>query len=362
MSREESELFEVVGPGSEKWDNAWNSMAEKQRDIYASRHYYEAHALLDPCSEPECAILTDDRGTLVYPYFRCPLSAYPWLNAPPDTFHLITAYGYGGIYGSNGVKSLLSDFMDSFASHCRTSGVVAELIRLNPLMAFPQCLKGYYDLKRASSQIVVALQRSDQDIWTSYRHNNRKNINKAVRTGIEVFHEGILGERFGDFLEIYAHTMGRREAKGYFHFPVAFYEHLSKTLGNRCKVFYAVLEDRTLSVELVLCSDTAVYSFLGGTREEYFESRPNNILKHEIIRWARDSGFDDYLLGGGPGGSDGIYEFKRSFAPAGVIDFEIASKVHDKITYEYLINICLTHPPQSFEAASAYPLRWMYSG
>ncbi len=355
-------MFEVVSSGSEKWDVALNSLAKSQRDVYASRHYYRAHALLDPCSQPECAIMTDKRGTLLYPYFRCPLTTFPWLNAPPDTFHIVTAYGYGGIYGNSGDGKLLSEFLECVASHCRNSGVVAELIRLNPMIGVQQCLNGYYDLKRANSQIVVALQRSDQDIWKSYKHNNRKNINKAKRTGIEVIHESILGERFEDYLEVYTHTMNRREAKRHFHFPPGFYEYLSSTLGDRCKVFYAVLGGKTLSVELVLNSETTVYSYLGGTREDCFEIRPNNLLKHEIIMWARDSGFDDYLLGGGPGGSDGIFEYKRSFAPDGKVDFVIASKVHDKETYQYLIDKCLSHHPQSLEAASAYPLRWMYDG
>lgn len=353
-------MFEVVGSGSTKWDDAWNSLSRTQRDVFASRHYYRAHALLDPCVQPECAILCDERGTLLYPYFRHPLSAYPWLNAPAGTSHIITAYGYGGIYGSRNGEGLLKEFLDCHASHCRATGIVAELIRLNPMTCDQQSLNGFYDLKRVCSHIAVALKRTDQEIWKNYRHNNRKNISKAIRTGIEVVEERILGGRFADYLEIYEHTMNRREAKRQFYYPPGFYEHLGSTLGDRCRVFYAVLGGKTISAEIVLCSDTTVYSFLGGTLEDYYEVRPNNLLKHGIILWARDSGFDAYLLGGGPGGSDGIFEYKRSFAPDGEVDFTVASRVHDKGIYDNLIDRCLSHYPQSLEAASAYPLRWMY--
>lgn len=353
-------MFEVAGPESGRWDAVWNSLSGPQRDVFANRHYYRAYALLDPDSQPECAILSDKRGTLLYPYFRSSLAAYPWLEAPAGTFHIITAYGYGGIYGDCTEHDLMQEFLDRHASHCIATGVVAELMRLNPMTCDQQGLRGSYDLKRVSSQIAVSLQRPDDEIWSSYRHNNRKNINKAIRSGIEVFGERILGGRFGDFLEIYAHTMNRREAKKHFFYPLEFYEYLSSELGEGCMVFYAVLEGKTISVELVLHSDTTVYSFLGGTIEDYYEIRPNNLLKHEIIRWARDSGFDHYLLGGGPGGSDGIFEYKRSFAPHGEVDFVIASRVHDSETYEQLIEKCMSHHPQSLEAASSYPLRWMY--
>ena len=352
--------MEIVSSDSARWDEALGSLPASRRDVYALRPYYEAHALLDTNRIPECAIAEEEEGTLVYPYFRCPLSRYPWLDAPRDSCDIITAYGYGGIYGATDNARLLAAFLASFGCHCRGSGVVAELIRLNPLLGIDDRLRGHYSLQKANDQIVVALQRSDEEIWKGYRHNNRKNISKALRSGVEIVHEGIGGARFGDYLEIYAHTMKRREAKQEFLFPAGFYDRLAAGLGGNCRVFYAVQNGRTLSVELVLCSETAVYSFLGGTMEEFYELRPNNLLKHEIIRWAREKGYENYLLGGGPGGSDGIFEYKRSFSPEGVVGFTIATRIHDRKIYNDLINKCLSHPPQSSEAASAYPLRWMY--
>lgn len=297
---------------------------------------------------------------ILHPYFRCPLSRFSWLGAPDGSYDLISAYGYGGYFGDIQNRKLFNDFVIEFDDYCSRTGVVAELIRVNPLLELGVALEDHFLLQSANRQVVVELQRSDEALWRSYRHNNRKNVNKALRSGVSVVREDIGGDRFGGFLSIYADTMSRRSAKEAFFFKEEFYRKLETGLPGRTHVFYSLIGGETVSAELVLCSETAVYSFLGGTRPDYFEFRPNNLLKHEIIRWARDSGYSRFLLGGGPGGKDGIFEYKRSFAPEGVVEFHVAARIYDQAVYRDLTNACLRHPPHSSEAASAYPLRWRY--
>ena len=76
-------------------------------------------------------------------------------------------------------------------------------------------------------------------------------------------------------------------------------------------------EGRVVSTELVFVAAEHVYSFLGGTLTEALELRANDLLKHEIIRWARDAGRKTFVLGGGYGAADGIFRYKLSFAPKG---------------------------------------------
>ncbi|NLI02598.1 MAG: GNAT family N-acetyltransferase, partial [Candidatus Fermentibacter daniensis] len=109
-------------------------------------------------------------------------------------------------------------------------------------------------------------------------------------------------------------------------------------------------------------SATAVYSFLGGTREEFFELRPNNLLKHRIVLWARDAGYESFLLGGGPGGEDGIFDYKKSFAPEGILDFHLACRVHDESLYGTLVERCMERPRTAVPGAERYFLRWRYGG
>lgn len=353
------EVFDATGDG---WAEAWKALPAHAADAFASPGYYRAFASLEQGAMPECAVLRDERGILLHPFFRRSLSAIPWLNAPEGSFDIMTAYGYGGIYGDTGRDNLLDDFMALFGEHCRRTGVIAEMIRLNPLLRSEEALSRHYGLRTGNRQVVVDLQRSDDVIWRDYRHNNRKNVNKARRSGVEIVMEEPLGPHFGDFLSIYASTMDRRGAGEGFLFPASFYEMLAGGLGARCRMFYALAGDATVSAEMVLASATAVYSFLGGTREEFFELRPNNLLKHEIILWARDAGYESFLLGGGPGGDDGIFDYKRSFAPEGIVDFHLASRVHNEAIYGTLIDRCMKHPPTAEPGSERYFLRWRYRG
>ena len=81
------------------------------------------------------------------------------------------------------------------------------------------------------------------------------------------------------------------------------------------------------------------YSFLGGTDSEFFDFRPNDLLKFEIIKWAKEKGLKNFILGGGYGEDDGIFQYKSCLAPHGIVDFYIGKKIYDENSYEKLISI-----------------------
>ncbi len=355
--------MEVYGlDRSEEWRKAWEELPAPERDVFARPEYYEAFQAAEPGASAECAVLRSKGRVLLYPYFRRPLTAIPWLGAPSGSSDIITAYGYGGICGLRAAPELAAGFDRELVAHCTSTGVVAELIRINPLTGGAADYAGRYAVLEGNLQVVVDVRRDDEDIWRSYRHNNRKNVQKAIRSGVSVVCEEGRGPLFGEFRKIYTKTMERRDASGYFRFSDEFFDKLTGGLGSKALFFHAIMDGKVVSTELALASDTALYSFLGGTDEASFEYRPANLVKHEMIRWARDAGLSSFLLGGGPAGQDGIFEFKRSFAPDGVIRFSMAWRVHDRALYDVLYARCMEHPPQSEEAAAAYPLRWRFGG
>ncbi len=88
-------------------------------------------------------------------------------------------------------------------------------------------------------------------------------------------------------------------------------------------------EGQIISTELTLRSTKTLYSFLGGTLAEHFDLRPNDLLKHHAILWAKAAGLQRFVLGGGYGGEDGIYRYKLAFAPQGTLPFCVLNRVHD---------------------------------
>jgi Acetyltransferase (GNAT) domain len=82
-----------------------------------------------------------------------------------------------------------------------------------------------------------------------------------------------------------------------------------------------------VSSELVLLSATGAYSFLGGTHSAAFDLRANDLLKWELILRLKRLGKRRFVLGGGYRADDGIFRYKRSFAPRGLAPFFVGRRI-----------------------------------
>jgi lipid II:glycine glycyltransferase (peptidoglycan interpeptide bridge formation enzyme) len=212
--------------------------------------------------------------------------------------------------------------------------VVSEFVRFS---LFPQQVLPHPGVRRTDRNNVVCDLTLDEDaLWKGYKHKVRKNVNKAQRSGVRIELD-TRGERLVDFLRVYHHTMQRREAGESYYFGPEFFERLRADLAGQFAYFHAIHQGRIISTELVLISAEAVYSFLGGTIEEAFDVRPNDLLKHEVIRWAKAQGKRYFVLGGGYDPDDGIFQYKTAFAPQGIVAFQVGERVFDSERYEVLV-------------------------
>ena len=105
-------------------------------------------------------------------------------------------------------------------------------------------------------------------------------------------------------------------------------------------------DGQVVSSELVLVSERHLYSFLGGTLSEALPLGANDLLKHGIIEWGREQGKASFVLGGGYQPGDGIFRYKRAFAPDGVVPFAVGRLVFDPEVYAQLVEL-----RQSWEAS-----------
>lgn len=62
-------------------------------------------------------------------------------------------------------------------------------------------------------------------------------------------------------------------------------------------------------------------------------------MKFEIIKWAKEKGLENFVLGGGYGADDGSFQYKMNLAPHGIRDFYIGRNVFDENVYRELLSI-----------------------
>lgn len=319
---------------TEKWLALWKSW--QQREIYAHPNYLKLYT--DEKSRAFCAALQTTNTCILYPFILRDLTVEPfWSLDIGSAADIVTPYGYGGafVWGNTNIPAITNQFWADFHNWAKKQNLVSEFIRFS---LFSDTLLNYPGKKEQKQpNIVRNLNLEENLLWMDFKQKVRKNVNKAKRSGVTIKLDAT-GENLDDFLRLYEDTMIRRNASEGYYFPRSYFEQIHQTLAGQFMYFHAIHNEKIISTELVLVSAENVYSFLGGTDSNSFNLRPNELLKYEIIIWAKTHHKHQFILGGGYESEDGIYQYKLGFAPEGIIQFYVGHRVLNPDLYEKLVN------------------------
>ena len=309
--------FAVVNADDERWLAAWQAWPE--REVHAHPEYVRLYE--DETSRARCALADG----VLYPFL---LRELPFGAEGVD---IVGPYGYGGAFRTGDADP--DAFWTAFDAWAAEQGVVSELVRFSlfrdRLLPYPG------EREQRLVNVVRDLGPDEDELWMDYEHKVRKNVKKARRSGLSVEIDET-GARLDEFLRLYGHTLERRSAADRYRFPSDFFERIRDRLPGHFVYAHVIESERIVSTELALLSAASAYSFLGGTHEDAFALRPNDLLKVELIRWAKATGKQRFVLGGGFVADDGIFRYKRSFAPHGLVPFEIGKRVLRPDVYDEL--------------------------
>lgn len=317
---------------SEKWDSIVKSF--EKYDVSYLNGYVKAFQLHGD-GEPFLFYYNDGRTKAINVVMKRDIGKAESFNKkiPLNTwFDLSTPYGYGGFWIEGEGYEAVNKAYDEY---CRDNGFVSEFVRFHLFSKYQKHYNGICETR--THNVVRMLDIPHDKMLMDFEHKVRKNLRKASNAGLE-FEIDTTGERLDDFLDIYYETMNRANAKKNFFFSKEFFKELNKMIGNYIYI-YILHEGKVISTELVLYGPENCYSFLGGTKRDYFHLRPNDFLKYQVINWAKEKGLKRFILGGGYGKDDGIFKYKKSFAPNGIYDFYIGKKIFDIEKYKKLIEI-----------------------
>lgn len=258
-------------------------------------------------------------------------------------FDLVSPYGYGGFWGSIADYEALNRTYNEF---CISQHYICEFVRFELFSDYHRHYDG--EVETRTHNVVRNLEMSLDEIWMDFKQKVRKNVKKANNNHLEIVIENT-DEHLQDFLDIYYSTMERSNAESEYYFSKEFFEILNR-MSDNIMYFHVIYEGKVISTELVIYGAENCYSYLGGTNREYFDLRPNDFLKYEIIKWAKGKGLKNFVLGGGYGTDDGIFQYKTCLAPKGIVDFYIGRKVFDGESYKKLVDIRAEENPGCLES------------
>lgn len=278
-----------------------------------------------------------ESGAIKNMYIKRPV---PWAIEGVQYYDVTTPYGYGGpiVAEGNYSSELGKNYYKQWLTYCTNNRIIAEFVRFHLFDNIELRNLFHGDIFRISENVVLLLNKSMDEIWMAFEHKVRKNVKKALNSNLVVTIDPS-GEQLDRFLNIYYSTMKRNNAQKYYYFESDYFKNIIDNLYGQFMFFHVWYKETLISTELVLCSSRYVYSFLGGTLEEYYPMRPNDLLKYEIIKWSKQTGHIAFILGGGYGGTiDGIYRYKKAFAPGDDVPFFVGHYIHNQNIYDKLVN------------------------
>lgn len=231
-------------------------------------------------------------------------------------FDAITPYGYSGpLYDEAITADNLKAFWAAVDDWYSKNNVITEFIRFS----LNNNYTGYSGLLVHSLyNIKGALPDNFETQWDSFLPKVRNNYRKALSYNLtsEIYNGPDINKQIiTSFFNIYTKTMQRLNAKAIYFFSLDYFESLILNQPNKFSIALVYFNDIAISTELIIKNEDNLYAFLGGTDSDFFNYRPNDFLRVEVIKWAIENKFKYYVLGGGLVDGDGLYKSKKCLFP-----------------------------------------------
>jgi serine/alanine adding enzyme len=163
--------------------------------------------------------------------------------------------------------------------------------------------------------ILIDLTKTLETLKAELHPARRKQIDRAVRRGVEIdIPENPDPETLNSCYSILSSVYGKA---GLPMPSTAFFKEAFGILGkrNRLKVFLAMHNGKIIGFRYALVYRDVIYDWFAGSRPEYNDKYPNDILPWSIIQWGREHGFKIFDFGGAghPAEKYGVRDYKLKF-------------------------------------------------
>lgn len=235
---------------------------------------------------------------------------------------------YGGpAFAPNVSGRTIVHTVEALLRHARSAGADLFQTRLPPhvfhrrpveelefALAFHGC-----SVWRSELSTCVDLDRMAPELMDSFRPACRRNLKKALRSGL------VAGESddFAQFWDVLADNLAREYGES----PTHGYDEimrLRQLAPDAVRLFVARDGDRIAAGTCVfVINDWSVHTFYMASRKDMQPSRPLNLALYAAMGWARDGGYRRFNFGvSTPQGRSvnwGLLRFKESFGGRGVV-------------------------------------------
>lgn len=291
------------------------TLAKLRHDVYHLPKYVAAEAQRTQTTPAAVVIFEGDKFFFL-PYLLrqcCDIIA----ESAAQGFDIVSPYGYPGILLSEAAMHTpgFPDLaMQELQKVLKAQGICSAFVRLHPILNqnFTAIFAPDTFIHKGET-ISVDLTLSEAEIWAHTRKGHQSTINKCKRLGYTA--RMVPCVEYMDILKaVYVETMNRVSARQLYYFDDDYFNNLLD-LGE--KIHLCIVEQAQEIAAACLFFEWCgiVQAHLGGTRDQFIEQSPFNLLLDYVRYWAKARGNKFLHLGGGVGGNvDSLYKFKSGFS------------------------------------------------
>lgn len=310
-------------------------------DIYFTPQY---HSTFEANGDGEASAFVFQRGddVLLHPFMKQSISRVGGLELEGEWRDIQSVYGYSGPLATTEAEDFLEEAFKAFHKYCLENNIVAEFIRFNPLLGNQRFISRDYRVIHPKNTVEVSLNRTSEELWSSYPSVQRNMVRKAQKAGLEFELADLSWELLTEFRRLYEETMQYVGAKDYYYFSESYYRAALNELNGNMKIGIARLEGETAAAALIMYYGDKLHYHLSAADTRYRSLAGTNLILHSTAEWGLSQGFQRFHLGGGRGNNtdDSLLKFKLRISPE-QLPIYLGMKVHLESKYDELCDTWL---------------------
>lgn len=356
--------FRILKSDDPGWNEYLYKFPESYQDINFTAHY---HILMEKRGDgtAELFVYEEDEKIYFHPYMIKPITKVGSVYLEPGFFDIQSVFGYTGPIVNTNDHSFIEAANNIFEEYCKQRGIIAELIRFNPLLEnhYLSSSSDFLEVIPLKEYVYLDLTQPDDIIFRNYRHALRKNINQAKQYLNWDWKIVNSEEDFNKFVYLFEKHMIELNVDQYYLNNSEYYSALFEFLKSNGSLFIALdnnNNDFIIAGELLVYNNKTVY-FLHSAREitNHISSNVHNYLIHLAFINLKNRGFEKVLIGGGVSDSseDSLLKFKKKFSKTSKI-FYLGKRIFNFEHYEYLNQIWLKEFPHLIDKRKNFVLKY----
>ena len=281
---------------------------------------------------------TDHRSVLFVYKEETETWIYPFIMRNLPTAFGITGcdiespYGYGGPVATSNDPALIERANSSFSRWCESQCVVAEFIRLHPLLNNHRWLGTRANVAVDRETVSLSL-GGLPDSSIAFSGNAGNMVRRAIRAGVSIEVDD-LEQRFPDFVDLYRRTMDRLQGDEFYYFNDDHFSSLKALVSDHGWLVTASSDGQMVAGAILLRGDTFLHYHLSATQPDARVPGATNAILLKGAEMGQAFGLQRMHLGGGitAGEDDALLRFKRRMA-TDAHTFRIGNRIHDTVAY-----------------------------